>query len=71
MTPQANRLLDGAAGAIFLASVTGLVSIAASHILLGLAIALFLAGRGRWRIPAVWMPLGAAWWHHGATMKWP
>lgn len=40
-----------------LASVSALVSIAASEILLGAAIVAMIVTRQRWRIPPVWLPL--------------
>ncbi len=53
------RWASAAAGVAFLASVSGFVSIAASHILLGLSLILLLAGRLPFRMPAVGAPLGA------------
>lgn len=51
--------MRAAAGAAFLASVAGFLSIAASHALLGAAVLLLLLSRAPWRIPAVWVPLAA------------
>lgn len=51
--------LRAAAGAAFLASVTGFLSIAASHALLGVATLFLLLSRERWRVPGIWAPLGA------------
>ena len=50
---------SAAAGCAFLFAISGFVSIAAAHVFLGLALALFAASRTRLTLPPVAWPLGA------------
>ncbi len=55
---MSRRLEEAAAAAAFVFSVSGLFSIAVSHIALGVTLALLIASRKRWRMPPLALSLG-------------
>lgn len=55
---MSQRLEEAAAASAFVFSVSGLFSIAISHVALGVTLALLLASRKPWRMPPLALPLG-------------